>query len=256
MFRKGYNIYLDCMILSTSTYNSQVADPFQVHFSNYWADPSKQALPPTWPTAVGPLTKTVRKYVSNTLQTFKAAGVDLAIVSLGNEIRHGMLWPTGYVDVDTVGNAARAKNYTNLATIWAGARQGVTDAVQAGVKKPQVMIHVDNGWNTTLQQAWFGALVATGKVKTSDWLVLSSPLFLTNCSCELRIFLVEEIFTNSDVSLTAFFALHNTPQLTPHTQGHLRLERLPVLLAECHVLRDGKHPQCLRPPIRQAHAHR
>jgi arabinogalactan endo-1,4-beta-galactosidase len=168
MFRKGYNIYLDCSSQPPLA-PSRLVDNSPVHFSNYWADPSKQAIPPTWPTAVAPLTQTLRNYVSTTLQTFKAAGVDLAIVSLGNEIRHGMLWPTGYVDVDTVGAAARARNYTDLATLWAGARQGVTDAVRAGVKKPQVMIHIDNGWNVTLQQAWFGALTATGKVRTEDW---------------------------------------------------------------------------------------
>jgi len=74
---KGYTIYLD------------------FHFSNYWADPSKQAIPPSWPTALDPLTQTLRAYVSGTLQKFRDAGVEVGIVSLGNEIRHGMLWPTG-----------------------------------------------------------------------------------------------------------------------------------------------------------------
>ena len=74
---KGYTIYLD------------------FHFSNYWADPSKQAIPSSWPTALDPLTQTLRAYVSGTLQKFRDAGVKVGIVSLGNEIRHGMLWPTG-----------------------------------------------------------------------------------------------------------------------------------------------------------------
>jgi len=151
MRAKGYQIYLD------------------FHFSNYWADPSKQAIPSTWPTALAPLSQTLRGYVSDILLTFHRAGVDLAIVSLGNEIRHGMLWPTGYVDVDTQPANARAANYTSLATLWSSARAGVTDATRAGVPKPQVMIHIDDGWNVTLQQAWFGALTATGIVKTSDW---------------------------------------------------------------------------------------
>jgi len=74
---KGYTIYLD------------------FHFSNYWADPSKQAIPPSWPTELVPLTETLRAYVSGTLEKFWEGGVRLGIVSLGNEIRHGLLWPTG-----------------------------------------------------------------------------------------------------------------------------------------------------------------
>jgi arabinogalactan endo-1,4-beta-galactosidase len=38
----------------------------------------------------------------------------------------------------------------------------------AGVKMPEVLIHIDDGWNITLKQRWFGALVAND-VKTADW---------------------------------------------------------------------------------------
>lgn len=138
-------------------------------FSDYWADPNKQTSPPEWPTSVNPLASTLRNYVSSTLQSFKQAGIDLSIISLGNEIRHGMLWPYGYVDVDTQPHSALVRNYTDFATLWAAARNGVRDAVAHGVKKPQVMIHIDDGWNVTLQERWFSALTGTGKVHRSDW---------------------------------------------------------------------------------------
>lgn len=95
--------------------------------------------------------------------------MDLALVSLGNEIRHGMLWPLGYVDVDTQPTSALHQNFTDLAYLWSAARRGVSDAVHAGVKKPQVMIHIDDGWNATLQERWFDAITASGRVKRSDW---------------------------------------------------------------------------------------
>jgi arabinogalactan endo-1,4-beta-galactosidase len=47
-----------------------------------------------------PLAETLRNYVQDTLIAFRQAGVDLTIVALGNEIRDGMLWPIGRVDVD------------------------------------------------------------------------------------------------------------------------------------------------------------
>ncbi|KAK5107498.1 hypothetical protein LTR62_001070 [Meristemomyces frigidus] len=128
-YDKGYKIYLD------------------YHFSDYWADPSKQSVPVEWPTTLQPLETTLRNYVSSSMLAFTHAGVDLSIVSLGNEIRHGMLWPLGEVDVDIEPAQARVANFTNFATLWAAARNGVRDAVARGVHQPLTMIHIDDGNN-------------------------------------------------------------------------------------------------------------
>lgn len=121
-------------------------------YSDSWADPQMQPPPAAWPTTLGPLTETFRCYVKDTLIAFKEAGVDLAIVALGNEIRHGMLWPIGKVDVDIEPMSALVSNFSNLATLYKSARAGVDGAVDAGVKMPEVLIHIDDGWNITLQQ--------------------------------------------------------------------------------------------------------
>ena len=55
-----------------------------------------------------------------------------------------------------------------MATLYKAARAGVDDAISAGVPKPQVMIHTNDGRNLTLQQRWFGALVANG-VPLTAW---------------------------------------------------------------------------------------
>lgn len=117
---------------------------------------------------LGPLAETLRCYVKDTLIAFKKAGVDLAIVSLGNEIRHGMLWPVGKVNVDIEPMSELMANFSNLATLYKSWRAGVDGAVDAGVKIPEVLIPIDDGWNITLQQRWFGAFVTNG-VKTTDW---------------------------------------------------------------------------------------
>jgi arabinogalactan endo-1,4-beta-galactosidase len=100
--------------------------------------------------------------------SFKKAGINLDLVALGNEIRHGILWPVGYADVDVSPWPKTVANFSNLAYLWKAARAGVDDAIHAGVPKPQVLIHIDDGWNLTLQQRWFGALTANG-VPTSAW---------------------------------------------------------------------------------------
>lgn len=109
---------------------------------------------------------------------FHDAGVDLSLVSLGNEIRNGMIWPLGRVSVDVEPAHARTANFTGLATLYAAAREGVRDAVRhKGVKKPEVMIHIDNGWNITLQQRWFDGLTSTGLVKEKDWDVIGLSIY-------------------------------------------------------------------------------
>lgn len=147
--KKNYHIYLD------------------FHFSSDWADPQHNIAPVGWPNSIQPLSKTLRTYVTDTLHAFWRAGIPLSLVSLGNEIRHGMLWPLGRADVD-IPQQARVANFTNLATLFHAARQGVDDAVHSGVPKPQVMIHIDNGWNKTLQENWFNAFFATKKAYLSD----------------------------------------------------------------------------------------
>jgi arabinogalactan endo-1,4-beta-galactosidase len=136
--------------------------------TNFIKDPNKQPPPAAWPTTLGPLASTLRRYVKDTLVSFHEAGINLDLVSLGNEIRHGMLWPLGQADVDVEPWSATVANFSNLAILYTAARAGVDDAIYAGVHKPEVMIHIDDGWNLTLQQRWFGALTANG-VPTTAW---------------------------------------------------------------------------------------
>lgn len=88
-----------------------------------------------------------------------------------------MIWPLGRVSVTVEPESARIANFTGLATLYKAARNGVDDAVRAGLRKPQVMIHIDNGYDLSLQQRWFGALVGTGIVKTSDWDIFGFSIY-------------------------------------------------------------------------------
>ncbi|KAI9644952.1 hypothetical protein NHQ30_006987 [Ciborinia camelliae] len=150
MQEQGYKIYLD------------------LFFSDSWADPNKQPTPAGWPTELEPLSETLRRYVKDTLVSFENAGIKLDIVSLGNEIRDGMLWPLGYIDFNIQPMTSLYHSFSTFATLWKSARAGVDDALALGVPKPQIMIHIDNGWNLTIQSRWFEALTANG-VPLSAW---------------------------------------------------------------------------------------
>lgn len=138
----GYDIYLD------------------FHFSDTWADPANQAIPSGWSTtSVSTLASQLEAYVTSTLNSFHAAGVDPVIVSLGNEISDGFLFPLGSLD---------DSDFTNFATLWKAARNGVSAAVSAGMADPEVIIHLNNGWDESLQTWFYEGLFASGTVSESD----------------------------------------------------------------------------------------
>ncbi|KAJ8575752.1 hypothetical protein ON010_g3464 [Phytophthora cinnamomi] len=149
--KAGFKIYLD------------------MHFSDTWADPHHQNIPAAWDnSSVETLAADLQAYVTSTLQAFTDGGIDLDILSLGNEITIGFLWPTGKLTTD---------NYNDFATLWKASRQGVTDAVAAGTKQPQIMIHVDNGWDYDYVSKFFTGLFANGTVTPDDVDVLGFSFY-------------------------------------------------------------------------------
>lgn len=147
---KGYSILLD------------------MHLSDTWTDPTHQAIPSGWPIPLASLSSTLRTYISSTLQSFGDSGVDLTMLAIGNEVTGGMLFPTGQISNN---------DFSGYATLFAAARAGVTDAVSAGVTKPQVMIHLDDGWNEATQTWWYKSLIATGTVTASDFDIMGVSFY-------------------------------------------------------------------------------
>jgi arabinogalactan endo-1,4-beta-galactosidase len=182
---KGYRIYLD------------------YHFSDTWADPQKQYIPKAWPTEVNALAKHLRNHVSSTLGAFRAAGINVSLVSLGNELRNGMLWPTGKV------NPSRAGDFANLSRLYRGARDGISDAVGAGLRAPLVMIHIDNGWDRDLQLRWFAGLTASRVVSTADWDVVGLSFY--------PFYSTKATFGNLASSMSALAAKYAKPIMVAET---------------------------------------
>jgi arabinogalactan endo-1,4-beta-galactosidase len=152
----------------------------------------------------------LRNYVATTLKTSHAAGIPLGLVSLGNEIRNGMLWPTGRV------NPSNSKEFTNLATLIKAAREGVSDAVHAGLTMPAVMIHIDNGWNTDLQTKWFSALTGTGIVSVRDWDVIGLSFY--------PFYGKKATFANLARSMTTLATMYSKPIMVVETDYPARCD--------------------------------
>ncbi|EFX05976.1 arabinogalactan endo-1,4-beta-galactosidase [Grosmannia clavigera kw1407] len=128
-----------------------------LHFSDTWADPANQAIPSGWPTAIEDLAWEVYNYTLEVADTFEKAGIQPKIISIGNEITSGLLFPTGEL----------SKNPYNTARLLHSASAGIKASTLS--TQPQIMIHLDNGWNWETQKYWYTTVLGEGPLTLSDF---------------------------------------------------------------------------------------
>ena len=120
------------------------------HYSDSWADPSKQNKPAAWANHTFPeLLNDVYNHTFDVLTALNAAGVTPEWVQIGNEIPGGMLWPDG-----------NSSNFSQLAQLL-NSGYDATKAVNSSIK---VVMHIDEGNNNT-KFRWFFDNATTYLVK-------------------------------------------------------------------------------------------
>ncbi|MBS1709697.1 MAG: glycosyl hydrolase 53 family protein [Armatimonadetes bacterium] len=105
------------------------------HYSQTWADPGHQPCPDAWlPLTDQERTQKVQSYTAETVAAFRQAGVLPEMVQVGNEVRVGMMWPSGKLPAhwDTFAGYVKA----GIAGVREGAGKG---------RQPRIMVHYDNG---------------------------------------------------------------------------------------------------------------
>lgn len=119
------------------------------HYSDDWADPSKQVVPAAWKDyTIEQMANAVSRHTEEVLKLLKDNGVDVEWVQTGNEVNNGMLHPLGKVQGKTCENFIRLAN--------AG-----RSAVRKVYPKAKTIIHVSNGHDNALFD-WFFGLMKTG----------------------------------------------------------------------------------------------
>jgi arabinogalactan endo-1,4-beta-galactosidase len=103
------------------------------HYSDTWADPAHQTTPAGWPSDINNLAWKLYNYTLDSMNRFADSGIQVDIVSIGNEITQGLLWPLG-----------KTNNWYNIARLLHSAAWGVKDSRLN--PKPKIMVHLDNGW--------------------------------------------------------------------------------------------------------------
>jgi arabinogalactan endo-1,4-beta-galactosidase len=135
-----------------------------LHYSDTWADPQKQAKPAAWTNLTfDALERQVESYTAGVVRQFKEAGCLPEVIQIGNEITPGFLWPDGKL-------GAGEESWNRCAALL---RAGVR-----GAKKPlapqdrmQVMLHLDCGGSAE-RTRWFFDHVRDRGV-SFDWIGLS-----------------------------------------------------------------------------------
>ncbi|KAK3693934.1 family 53 glycosyl hydrolase [Podospora appendiculata] len=127
-----------------------------LHYSDTWADPAHQSTPSGWPTGVDDLAWKLYNYTLDVANQFQSANVQPSIISIGNEITAGLLWPTG-----------RTSSWGNIARLLHSASAGIKDSKLS--PKPKIMIHLDNGWNWATQNNWYTNVLKQGTLVSSDF---------------------------------------------------------------------------------------
>jgi arabinogalactan endo-1,4-beta-galactosidase len=127
-----------------------------IHYSDFWADPTHQDIPAAWQGQnLGQLTTTVQNYTAQVIGAFAAQGTPVDMVSIGNEIRNGILWPVGEV------NWSANTGWGNLATLLKAGVAGARSANPRG-HKLLVMLHFDEGGNSADSERFYDNMVSEG----------------------------------------------------------------------------------------------
>ncbi|PGH26756.1 hypothetical protein AJ80_01520 [Polytolypa hystricis UAMH7299] len=128
-----------------------------LHYSDNWADPGKQYAPKAWENYnIEDLKWVLYNYTLDVSNRFASEGINPSIISIGNEIRTGLLWPLG-----------STSSYYNIADLLHSASAGIKDSSLN--PKPAIMIHLDNGWNWGQQSYFYDTVLSQGPLVASDF---------------------------------------------------------------------------------------
>lgn len=130
------------------------------HYSDSWADPSKQNKPSAWNSlSLEELKSRVGEYTKEVLTTLKNNNVTPEWVQVGNETGDGMLWEDGRASTNM-------KNYAAL-------NNAGYDAVKAVFPDAKVIVHLQNGQDNSLFRWLFDGLKENG----GKWDVIGMSLY-------------------------------------------------------------------------------
>ena len=152
----GWSGKADVSALALRAAKAGMALMIDFHYSDFFADPSRQDFPKDWTADASDVSKIAERIAAHTtevLQALKDEGVSPAWIQIGNETRNGFLWPLGQL-WDNKGNIAGG--WSRFAKLYSAGY----DAAKAVFPQAAVMPHLNNAWDDN--SWWFKELKAQG----------------------------------------------------------------------------------------------
>lgn len=144
----GTNDLPRTMVLARRAKNLGIGWMLDFQYSDFWTDPGKQLLPKAWEGfGEAELEQAVFRYTLSVMTVLKESNLLPAMVSVGNELSNGLLWPYG--------------KYPNFPAIARFLSAGIRAVHQIDGTIP-VMIHLDNGCRNGLFRDWLDQYFAAG----------------------------------------------------------------------------------------------
>ena len=152
----GWSGKEDMVKLAVRAAKAGLALMVDFHYSDFFADPSRQTIPSAWMADKDNLEKMcshVSAHTTQVLEALNAAGVKPAWIQIGNETRNGMLWPAGQLWTSSGDIQDGRKHFARLYN--AG-----YDAAKAVFRDVVVMPHLNNAYDDNAW--WFRQVKAEG----------------------------------------------------------------------------------------------
>lgn len=153
---KGWSGKDDVVAMARKAQAAGLYTLIDFHYSDFFADPSRQRIPAAWEADKDDLAKLCQHVASHTtavLQALKGAGVQVPFIQIGNETRNGMLWPAGQLWTQDGDIPDGRKHFAQLYN--AG-----YDAAKAVYAEAVVMPHLNHAYEDNLW--WFQQVKAAG----------------------------------------------------------------------------------------------
>lgn len=145
----AYNNTADVLVKALRAKKLGMRLMIDFHYSDNWADPSKQTKPTAWQNLdLEGLKTALAKHTSEVLNELKKNDISPEWVQIGNETNDGMLWPTGRASTNM-------KAFAQMIDSGYG-------AVKSVFPEAKVIVHISNGYDNSLFRWMFDGLKANG----------------------------------------------------------------------------------------------
>ncbi|MEY9836738.1 arabinogalactan endo-beta-1,4-galactanase [Streptacidiphilus sp. EB103A] len=142
----GYNTKRRILPIARRLHAAGVRLMVDFHYSDTWADPSKQFKPAAWAGYdLDGLKQAVYDHTADVLGSLAAQGTPAALAQIGNELNGGLLWPDG--------------DWNHWEQLAALLKSGIA-AARAVSPRTRIVLHLANGGDNGLYRWWFDNAVS------------------------------------------------------------------------------------------------